>query len=127
LFDYRHLVDEKEINLIGEIGYEDNNADHPDEYYERVKVRGSIYFMGPWQLRFRLAARYEDKTYDYTDSFFDVKREDDRYEGSVLMAHRFFHDFLKIQTEYTFTKNDSNISYYDYERNVIGLYLTFTY
>lgn len=127
LFDYRHLVDEKEINLIGEIGYEDNNADHPDEYYERVKVRGSIYFMGPWQLRFRLSARYEDKTYDYTDSFFNVKREDDRYEGQVLISHRFYYDFLDIQTEYTFTKNDSNISYYDYERNVIGLYLTFTY
>jgi len=127
LFDYRYLVDEKEINLIGEIGYEDNNATHPDEYYGRAKIRGSIYFMGPWQLRFRLTARYEDKAYDNTDSFFNVKREDDRYEGSVLISHRFYYDFLNIQTEYTFTKNDSNISDYDWENNVIGLYLTFTY
>ena len=127
LLDYRHLVDEKEINLIGEIGYEDNNATHPDEYYQRVKVRGSVYFMGPWELRFKLTARYEDKTYDNTNSFFNVKREDTRYEGSILVSHRFYHDFLNIQTEYTYTKNDSNISYYDYEKNVIGLYLAFTY
>jgi uncharacterized protein HemY len=129
LFDYRYLVKEKEINLIGEIGYEDNNATHPDEDYRRVKVRGSIYFIGPWQLSFRLAARYEDKAYyNYnTDSFYNVKREDNRYEGSILMAHRFFYDILNIQTEYTFTKNNSNVRDYEYEINVIGLYLTLTY
>jgi tetratricopeptide (TPR) repeat protein len=127
LFDYRHLVDEKEINLIGEIGYEDNNATHPDEYYGRIKFRGSVYFMGPWELRFKVTARYEDKSYDNTDSFFNVKRKDDRYEGSILMAHRFFHDYLNVQVEYTYTKNDSNISFYEYEKNKIGLYLTVTY
>ena len=127
LVDYRHLVDEKEIILIGEIGYEDNNATHPDEYYNRVKVRGSVYFMGPWQTKIKLTARYEDKTYDNTNSFFDKKREDDKYIGSILIAHRFFHDLIKIQTEYSYTKNNSNISYYEYERNVVGLYLTLTY
>jgi hypothetical protein len=81
----------------------------------------------PWQLSFRLTGKYEDKTYDNTDSVFDVKREDDRYEGSVLISHRFYYDFLNIQAEYKYIRNDSNIDLYEYTKNVTALFLTFKY
>lgn len=128
-FDYTHLIYEKEIILVGEIGYEDNNATGLEEYYERIKVRGGIYFMGPWQLRFRLTARYEDKEYDsrVTTDDNNTIREDNKFIGSFLMSHRFYYDFLNIQAEYEYIKNDSNDSFYDYEKNSIGLFFTFTY
>ncbi len=127
LLDYRKRFFEKEVNLVGEIGWEENKASHPDIDYGRVKARASLYFMGPWQFSFRLAVRYEDKTYDNTDSFFNVKREDDRYEGSVLISHRFYYDFLSIQSEYKYIRNNSNISDFEYKKNAIGLFLTFKY
>lgn len=127
LLDYHRRYFEKEINLVGEIGYEDNNASHPDEDYGRVKVKARLYFTGPWQLSFKLTGKYEDKTYDNTDSVFAKKREDNRYEGSVLISHRFYYDFLNIQAEYKYISNYSNIDLYEYTKNVTALFLTFKY
>lgn len=52
-----------------------------------------------------------------SNSLFNVHRKDQTYTVSSLIAYKFYKD-SEIQLQYTFVKDNSNISVYDYHRNV---------
>lgn len=121
--DAAYAIGDKKGHLFGAIGYEDRTASHPDQYYEELKARLGISLNIPLGLNLTLTGKYYDQDYDNVDSSFGVKREDKKYYGSVSLSHRLFFDWLSIQGEYNYTKNDSNISDYEYKRNVATLSL----
>ena len=63
------------------------------------------------------------KDYDNIDSLHNIKREDDKYSIGLELSRPLFYKWLEVQLEYNYTKNDSNISDYDYKRNTITLYI----
>ena len=113
--------------LFGGIGYEDRDARDSNQDYGRLRTKLGITLGIPWDLKVTLTGRYYDKQYDNTDTFFGVKREDSEYQGTVSLSRKVFCDWLSVLAEYNYTKNDSNIDDFEYEREVIGLSLTARY
>ena len=113
--------------LFGGIGYEDRDARDANHEYGRLRTKLGIMLDIPWDLKVTLTGKYYDKQYDNTDTDFLKKREDSEYRGSASISRKVFCDWLSVLAEYNFTKNNSNIDNFDYERNVIGLSLTATF
>jgi tetratricopeptide (TPR) repeat protein/cell division septation protein DedD len=120
LYAYYRLLD-KTGHLFGGIGYEDNSASHRDEYYAQVKTKLGVSLKIPWDLDLSLTGRYYDKKYDHVDSFYGLKREDAKYYASISLSRRLIYDWLNGCVEFNYTKNNSNITDYDYERKVTTL------
>ena len=70
---------------------------------------------------FNATFKFYTKDYDNVDSNFGVGREDDKYNILLSLSRKLIYDWLRIVGEYSYTKNDSNISSYEYERNVTTL------
>ena len=119
-----YTIGDKWMVLFGRVGYEDNTASHPDQYYERWKTRLGATVKLPWEFSLSLTGRYQNKRYDNEDSFFLVTRKDDKYSASISLSHNIVYEWLSAIAEYAYTKNDSNISDYEYERNVTTLSLS---
>ncbi len=117
LIAYYNVADETGY-LFVEAGYEDASASHPDYYYDKWKAGLGVLFKGPWGVRMKLSGMYDDKTYDNVDSYFGIRREDDKYSVDLLLFRQFFWDWARILLELNYTNNDSNISDYSYKRRV---------
>ena len=113
--------------LFGGIGYEDNTASHPDQYYEQIKSKLGIFLNLPFELNLKLAGKLYDKDYNNTDSFYLVKRKDTKYNGSISISRNLFYNWLSVSAEYNHTKNDSNINACKYKRNITTLSLMARY
>ena len=60
------------------------------------------------------------------DSADNEERLDERWVASVTLARPLAKYFL-LSANYTHTNNVSNISFFDYDRNVVSLALTWRY
>lgn len=107
--------------LFGGFGYADVTASDADEYYDQFKVKLGASVNMPLAFVFNATFKFYTKDYDNVDSSFDIGREDDKYNILLSLSHRLVYDWLRIVGEYSYTKNDSNISSYEYERNVTTL------
>ena len=80
-----------------------------------------------YALRFGVLGTYAGKAYKNDDSIEDKKREDTRYKITVSLSREFYYEWLEIVAEASYTKNDSNISDYEYTRKVVGIGLSATF
>jgi tetratricopeptide (TPR) repeat protein len=110
--------------LYGRLGYENNDAISPDQDYDKVSVQGGLSYGLPWKLKLGLNGRYDEKNYENVDSTYKVEREDDKYFGAITLSRTIFFDWLILTGEYNYTKNNSNISVYEYRRHVGTLHLS---
>ena len=110
--------------LFGGLGYEDVSASHLDQYYGQLKTKLGVSFKMPFELVFNTTLKFYRKDYDNVNTIFGVTREDDKYNILVSLSRKLIYDWLGILGEYSYTKNDSNISDYEYKRNVATLSLT---
>jgi hypothetical protein len=113
--------------VFGGIGYDGKSASHPDQDFGRLKTKLGISLTIPWELNLRLTGKYQEKRYDNVDTVYGVEREDTKYHGSISLSRELFYDWLSILAEFNYTKNDSNINDFEYERKVAGLSLTARY
>jgi hypothetical protein len=118
-----YSLGEKRGYLFGGMDFEVKTAAHPDQRYEQYKLRLGMSLEIPWDFTLGLTGRFYEQNYEQEDSFYEIKREDAKYYGGVSLSHRFFHDWLDIIAEFNYTKNDSNINDYQYERKVTTLSL----
>ena len=125
--DLYYSAKEQKGFLFAGFGYEDNTTSDADQYYGQWKTKLGLSVKLLWELNFGLTGKYYYKEYDNVDSSFEVTRKDDKYYATVSLSRKLFYDCLGIVAEYSHTKNDSNISDYDYERNVTTLSLTAQY
>ena len=58
--------------------------------------------------------------FNNTNTIFNVYRHDQIYTVSALAAYKFYKD-SEIQLQYTFVKDSSNISVYDYNRSIFSV------
>ncbi|QTA78942.1 tetratricopeptide repeat-containing and DUF560 [Desulfonema limicola] len=86
--------------LTAGIGYEEDSASHPDYYYGEWKARAGAVFLLPWDLTFGLNLKYSDKKYDNTDSYYLVKRNDDKITGSIILSRNLFLNGLGFQQSF---------------------------
>jgi tetratricopeptide (TPR) repeat protein len=107
--------------LFGGLGYEDVTASHPDQYFGQLKTRLGGSLNMPLELVFNATLKFYRKDYDNVNSIFGVSREDNKYNILVSLSRKLVYDWLRIVGEYSYTKNDSNISDYEYKRHVANL------
>lgn len=125
--DAYYSILNKKGYIFGGIGYEDNSASHDDEDYGRIKTKLGISLMIPWDLKLTVTGKYYDKEYDHVDTFYGVTRDDSQYHASLEISRRLFYDWLTVSAEFDYTKNESDIDDFDYERAVAGLALIARY
>ncbi len=112
--------------LFGGIGYEDNCASW-EQSYSQIRTHLGISVNLPFELTAVVSGNYFAKDYAHADSIFLKDRADDKYVGSVSLSRKLYEDWLAIMAEVSFTKNRSDISVYEYEKNMITLSLTASY
>ena len=110
--------------VLGGLGYEYNDASEGTYDYGRLTVRAGGSFDLAYALRFGVLGTYAGKAYKNDDAIEDKKREDTRYKITVSLSREFYYEWLEIVAEATYTKNDSNISDYEYTRKVAGIGLS---
>jgi len=125
--DAYYSILDKMGHLFAGIGYEDNDATSPDQDYGWLKTRAGALFHLPWKLELNIKGQYQNKQYDNTDSYYGIEREDDKYYGAVSLDREIFYQWLAIGAEFSYTKNNSNISAYEYDKYVSALYLRARY
>ncbi len=100
-----------------------NDSDHPDYEYDLVGARFDFSYALPRDLKLFLNGYWDHKDYNNLDSASAIEREDDKYSFGVELSRPLFYKWLEVQADYRYTKNDSNINYYSYKKNVTGLSL----
>ena len=113
--------------LFGGFGYEDVTASHPDQYYGQLKTRLGVSFKMPLKLNFNATLKFNRKDYDNVNSTSGVAREDNKYNILVSLSRKLVYDWLRLVGEYSYTKNDSTISDYEYKRHVANLSLVVSF
>lgn len=116
-----YLLFQRSVYLSGSIGYTDKSADADEEAYDQMTAKAGFYATLPWTLRFSVTGKYYQRTYGEDSAGFE--REDDKYIGSASLSSNLYYDWLSIIAEYEYTKNESDVETYDYERNIAGLSL----
>ena len=111
---YYRILDSR-VKLSGMIGYEDNDASHPDYDFNRLKTELNVSFKIPWDLELILDGRYHKKEYENMDSVYGVIREDSKYSGDIYISRKLFYEWLKISFGVGYIKNNSNIRDYEYK------------
>jgi tetratricopeptide (TPR) repeat protein len=110
--------------VLGGIGYEYNDASEDPYDYGRLTLRAGGSFDLAYALHFGVLGTYAGKTYKDDDASEDKKREDTRYKITVSLSREFYYEWLEVVAEASYTKNDSNISDYEYTRKVAGIGLS---
>ena len=64
----------------------------------------------PFEIVFNTTLKFYLKDYDNVNSIFGVRREDNKYNILVSLSRNLFYNWLRVVGEYSYTKNDSNIS-----------------
>jgi len=123
--NFNYVLPKKLGYVHGGIGLEDYNAEHADEDFTRLKFSSGISLKDDSSgISLNLLAEFNDKQYDNVDSFYNVKRTDDKYYFSISLSRKIIYDWMSISLEYNYTKNNSNIKDYTYKKNAGNLALT---
>ncbi|MBN1106062.1 MAG: tetratricopeptide repeat protein [Deltaproteobacteria bacterium] len=122
-----YLLGGKSSYLFGGIGCEDTSTADPDQDYEQWKLRLGIVVEIPWDLQLSVTGRYYEQNYDHVDSGYGIRREDAKYCGSLSLSRKLCRDWLSLMAEFEYTKNDSNIDAFEYDRKVVTLSLVASY
>ncbi len=71
-------------------------------------------------LKFQFSSDASFTKYKYDNTIFRIKRRDDTYVNSLALIYTLFKD-TDIVGQFTYTKDNCNISTYDYDRSVASL------
>jgi len=108
--------------IYGNIIYEENHPLTHEYQHKKVKLKMKYIFKikPPFDLTVSLIGKYQKRRHDYLDSTYLIKRDDNAI-GFELLTSRQVYDKIWASLEYRYTRNNSNIDYYDYRKNSIGL------
>ncbi|MBF0117247.1 MAG: tetratricopeptide repeat protein [Desulfobacterales bacterium] len=126
-FDLYYFFTKKGDYAVFGLWYEDNKAESNDETYKQIDTKFGISLNIPWDINLSLNGKYSQKRYDYTDSFYRTKRSDNKYHGQISISRGIIYEWLSMQLEYNYTKNNSNFDDFTYKRNSLTFSITGTF
>ncbi|MBA4369679.1 MAG: hypothetical protein C0403_18800 [Desulfobacterium sp.] len=127
LVDAFYRIPNKNLSLLGGVGLDQNTTDHSDYKYLGIQAKIGAAWRLPWDTLFSPTAKIYSKQYSHTDSSYDIKRDDFKYELMTSISHKILYKWLTGSIEYKYTKNDSNISVYSYQGNKISFSISTSY
>jgi hypothetical protein len=120
-FDDVYILANGKGFLLGGIGYEINNAKKEQFDYSRLTLRVGGSYELPHKFEVGVLGAYAAKNYAHEDPLEDKSRDDKRYKITLSLARDIYYPWLELSAEFTYTKNDSNISDYAYTRQLVGI------
>jgi len=78
------------------------------------------------KLSLQLNGEYFLQQYRYNHTFFDVKREDKTYMGSAGLTYALMKE-LNLVLQYSYSRVDSNLAIYDYDRSIYSVGLEYRF
>jgi len=107
------------------IGYAYDNDNAIGHNWDYNGYRTSMTLFTPLieQIKMALDFEYWNQEYKNTDTFFGKKRNNEEYTYSISLDRNLTKKFM-VNLKYTHITNNSNIKFYDYNRNIVAL--TFT-
>lgn len=117
----------KELLIYGGIGYEMYYPSDPDQDYRQTKAKLGMSVALAWGLNLNVTGRYYYKRYENPDSLFNITRRDHKYSGAVSFSRDLIYGWLSIIVDYNYTRNDSSIMVFDYQRQMVTLSLAAKY
>lgn len=117
----------KKGNVFGGGGYEKNSANHDDYEYNKIKTKLGVSYLLPMEIKLVATGKYDRKNYLYDDSSENKKRKDRKFSFSTSLSRPLFYEWLGIVLDYTFTRNSSNISDYEYDKHNMTISVTADY
>jgi Flp pilus assembly protein TadD len=107
------------------VGYafDHDNAIGQNWDYDGHRVSAGFFTPLIARIMMNLTFDYWNQDYENTDTFFAKKRNDAEYTYSVSLD-RVLTKIFSVNLQYTHVTHDSNIAFYDYNRNIVAL--TFT-
>jgi tetratricopeptide (TPR) repeat protein len=129
---YDHAIDVTDsTTLRAGVHYGSYEADGNEYSKQSVGGRLGLYQRLPWKLGFDADAYYAYEPYRRESSFpapfANSAKRRDGYFNLRLQLDRPITDWLSVAAYYRYTDNDSNTPVFDYDRNIIGGYLTVHY
>ncbi len=115
------LVQSIKGNIAASISYEDDSTRQRDRAFGHLVTKVSLAAPVPYELMLVLSGRFEDKSYKYIDSFYNERRQDTKLQATVSLARKFYDDMVEVSADFSYSKNNSNISDYEYRRRVFSL------
>lgn len=101
------------------IGYEINSAHGKDQDFCELKTLLGISYDIFEKTNITVYGNYYDKEYNHHNFKYNTRRDDARYFASASITQNIWKPWLNVSAEYTYTKNNSNIANFDYERNAM--------
>lgn len=123
----RYPIAGGKIRLSAETGFEIVSASYDIYAHKLWTLNAGLSANLPLKLRLGLSARFAGRDYDETDPDYQTKREDTDCAFSASVSRNLFFDWLELEAMYEYSENDSNISDFDYERNVAAFSITANY
>jgi tetratricopeptide (TPR) repeat protein len=127
LVDAFYRIPEKQVSLLGGIGFDQNNTDHSDYKYFGLQAKIGLTWFLPRDIIFAPTTKIYNKWYNHTDSTYNKKRDDFKFELATSFSKTIVYQWLTGSLEYKYTKNDSNISVYSYASNKISFSISASY
>ncbi len=94
--------------------------------YRENRFSSSLLYPLSKALRLQLSGDAAFTEYVHVNTFFDMQRRDEIYNGSVGLLYEILKN-TDIITQYTYIRNKSNISTYDYTREVLMVGIEYRY
>ncbi len=125
IFGVMHNFAANKIN--GDVFYYYLNTSAEEDYWahkgNRFGADVTYRLMDP--LYVTVSGQYTEERYIDDDPFFSEQRSDKTQQYSLVLTYKLSDRFIVYLTD-DYTTNDSNLDTYEYDRNVVGLLLTYT-
>jgi len=121
--DFFSMLFNKKADLSLGAGYGHHGSRHPDYEYDLLRTHFEFSYALPLEWKLILKGNWDRKDFDNIDSVNNLQRQDDKFSAGLELSRPLSYKWLLVQCEYRYTRNDSNIGYYSYEKNVTGLSL----
>lgn len=119
--DFSHGFNQLNGYLFCGIGSEFCSASAKDQDFTEIETLLGFSYDFFSKTNITIFGNYFDKSYDEEDTVYQEKRDDSRYFVSASVNQTLWQPWLQMSAEYSFTKNNSSISEFDYERNAVLL------
>lgn len=119
------LFPDKNGNLRIGYAFDSDSTDGPDWDYNGHKIIAGLGFPMIKKIVLDLLVEYNKKMYDNPNNLSPSgDRRDDTYKTYTIGISREFRDYLTAALQYLYSKNDSNITVFEYNRNIYSLTIT---